>query len=522
MAKSYKALKEDFVSNLAGGDISEINFVTAVAPVAVLLWSLLQSRLSFFTPYTPLAFIIDFLLNVGAILLVTTLYASAPLLLSILLLSPAALLYLLPPSLSLQKKPQVPPPRTVSAVGPDSHGSGTAPEYDQLPRKPFITNYRGGMMVITCLAILAVDFRVFPRRFAKVENWGTSLMDLGVGSFVFSAGLVAARPILKERLQNFRTPLTKRLFLSLKNSLPLFVLGLVRLYSVKGLDYAEHVSEYGVHWNFFFTLALLPPFTALCHTAFSVIPSYALLSFLLGSIYQILLESTDLKAYVLLAPRTSLLSKNREGVFSFFGYLSIFLAGQATGVHILPRDAVSVEGTSAEEKQRTSSWRSKLTATFKANRAVCLLVLWSGIWTALYQVTSSPIYGLSYSVSRRLANLPYVLWINAFNVTQILSFYLVERVAFPVGRRQTPNRSPASVTSEKERHARRSSKVLASFNRNALAIFLLANLLTGGVNLTIPTLMVGRTTAMAILASYSLVLASVAMTLDVYNIDIKL
>jgi phosphatidylinositol glycan class W len=33
MANSYKTLKEDFVSNLAGGSIFEINNVTALAPV---------------------------------------------------------------------------------------------------------------------------------------------------------------------------------------------------------------------------------------------------------------------------------------------------------------------------------------------------------------------------------------------------------------------------------------------------------------------------------------------------------
>lgn len=38
MAQSYKTLKEDFVSNLAGGRISEINYVTAVAPVCALLY----------------------------------------------------------------------------------------------------------------------------------------------------------------------------------------------------------------------------------------------------------------------------------------------------------------------------------------------------------------------------------------------------------------------------------------------------------------------------------------------------
>ena len=34
MAASYKRLKEDFVSNLTGGEIGEINYVTAIAPVS--------------------------------------------------------------------------------------------------------------------------------------------------------------------------------------------------------------------------------------------------------------------------------------------------------------------------------------------------------------------------------------------------------------------------------------------------------------------------------------------------------
>lgn len=34
MAASYKTLKEDFVSGLTGGEIWEINLVTAVAPVS--------------------------------------------------------------------------------------------------------------------------------------------------------------------------------------------------------------------------------------------------------------------------------------------------------------------------------------------------------------------------------------------------------------------------------------------------------------------------------------------------------
>lgn len=48
MAQSYKALKEGFVSNLSGGEVSEINKVTAVAPVRLVnlaFWRELTGKL---------------------------------------------------------------------------------------------------------------------------------------------------------------------------------------------------------------------------------------------------------------------------------------------------------------------------------------------------------------------------------------------------------------------------------------------------------------------------------------------
>jgi phosphatidylinositol glycan class W len=55
-----------------------------------------------------------------------------------------------------------------------------------------------------------------------------------------------------------------------------------------------------------------------------------------------------------------------------------------------------------------------------------------------------------------------------------------------------------------------------------LAIFLIANLLTGLVNLTIPTLYVNNSQAMGILVGYGAILAGIALALDMYDISIKL
>jgi phosphatidylinositol glycan class W len=361
------------------------------------------------------------------------------------------------------------------------------------------------MMIVTCIAILAVDFRLFPRRFAKVETWGTSLMDLGVGSFVFSGGLVAARPVLREkavgRTTGRATPLIHRIIHSMRHSIPLLVLGVIRLLSVKGLDYAEHVTEYGVHWNFFFTLGFLPPFVAIFQAALRWVPSFAALSLLVGITYQILLETTNLKAYVLTAPRTDLISMNREGIFSFIGYLAIFLAGQDTGMFVIPRN-IPPRSTASPGAQR--------------NTLLMTMAVWGGVWTGLYLLSTNYHYGFGLTVSRRLANLPYVLWVVAFNTLQLLGFAIVDTVFFPAFY------NAQDAKTEKEAYEKATSRVIRAYNRNGLAVFLLANLLTGLVNMTFRTLDASPAATIGILVAYMSTVTGVALALDAYNINIKL
>lgn len=121
-------------------------------------------------------------------------------------------------------------------------------------KKPFLCNFRAYVNIATAISILAVDFVIFPRRFAKTETYGTGLMDVGVGSFIISNAIVCqeARGTSTDS-SSFVCSVKKELrAVSL-----LLGLGLARFVAVKSTDYQEHVSEYGVHWNFFLTLAFV-------------------------------------------------------------------------------------------------------------------------------------------------------------------------------------------------------------------------------------------------------------------------
>lgn len=98
-------------------------------------------------------------------------------------------------------------------------------------RLPFLSVMRASCMLLSCVSILAVDFPAFPRRFAKTETFGKSLMDVGVGAIVISMGLVHGKLLGKPF--SFGSMIGK----AVRGSVPLLLIGSLRFWTVKASDY---------------------------------------------------------------------------------------------------------------------------------------------------------------------------------------------------------------------------------------------------------------------------------------------
>ena len=66
-------------------------------------------------------------------------------------------------------------------------------------------------------------------------------MDLGVGSFVFSQGIVSAIQLIKDPAY-LSSPVASKFISVTRKSLPIIVLGLIRVVLVKGTDYPVILS----------------------------------------------------------------------------------------------------------------------------------------------------------------------------------------------------------------------------------------------------------------------------------------
>lgn len=328
-----------------------------------------------------------------------------------------------------------------------------------------IVMYRFTLAILTVIAILAVDFTPFPRRFGKTETYGVSLMDVGGGSYVFSSAIVS----------RFARDRARRTFSSsVRHVIPLIVLGLVRLVTTAAVGYHSIESEYGRHWNFFFTLAAVKisadvlPIAAERASASGV-------AIALG--YQYFLVALGASAWILQQPSernhsggalARAVSMNREGVCSVIGYYAIHLI------------AVDVGRKFSRPVGDAKRWMLR--------NWISTGVFW-GLALVLHE-------GVEH-VSRRAANAAYVFWVVAYNLQVLMSYVAIAHLSRSL-----------TGTFNVPRLAR-------AVSENQLAVFLMGNVFTGAVNLSMDTIGARDTVAWMVVLTYACSLCFIALKMPV-------
>eukprot|EP00523_Entomoneis_sp_CCMP467_P004137 CAMPEP_0168755816 /NCGR_PEP_ID=MMETSP0724-20121128/20272_1 /TAXON_ID=265536 /ORGANISM="Amphiprora sp., Strain CCMP467" /LENGTH=543 /DNA_ID=CAMNT_0008804459 /DNA_START=121 /DNA_END=1751 /DNA_ORIENTATION=- len=383
----------------------------------------------------------------------------------------------------------------------------------------YLTHYRSSLLYLTFCAILAVDFPFFPRRLAKTETAGYGLMDLGAASFVFAAGLVSHRAKQQQHQQRQQSKTNhnnnnnnNNLQRRLRRCVPLDM-GLLRLATHKGMEYQEHASEYGVHWNFFFTLALLPWVVGLIPSA---APSWITPFFLL-SLYQWFLSAHNVQEWIEQAPRTCgkstrtnattttsvivdtmlcLFVANREGVLGCIGYAAIYMAGEWIGQTALWPSSSSSSSLSSSKTITTTS------------RLGALWLIWLlsvALWLGLTQ-------GLGIAVSRRSTNASFCCWVLVVNLPILGFLQIIDHRHGQYDNDKTA--ATAATAASTTVTTPQATLVSQAVNRHGLLCFIVANLLTGAVNLSMNTLEASNTTAFVVLLGYLTVVGTLATVLE--------
>ena len=364
---------------------------------------------------------------------------------------------------------------------------------------------------MTCCAILAVDFPLFPRRFVKTETYGTSLMDIGVGAFIISGGLVSK---LTKNNNNNNLPIKDAAHFKaeLSRIFPVLLLGIGRILIVSGVDYQEHVSEYGVHWNFFFTLGCLSILTLLFEQAvwrpiflkrngwYITQDNQPLVLFVLGLLC-LLLHQWNLSLNGIgnwindeKIERTNVWNANKEGLCSLCGFFGLHL--MATGWGKWKR-SLSVTGVTGVTRTTATTVKER-GRLLQYGFLLCLcLLLW--FCRNVCNIQSS----------RKMANMTYCLWVFLHNISLLAVLEEVERY-------QQKACSAAHTAMIVEAPA-----LLSAINKNQLIVFMIANPMTGILNLTIRTIYVVEWwNALGWVMGYMLAVSSVAWLLSKYRIKL--
>lgn len=227
---------------------------------------------------------------------------------------------------------------------------------------------RSCVIVLVTIAIFACDFGNFPNRHLKTKFYGASLMDLGVGSFLFNNGLFVS----------FRSK-----FSIFKSSMVLLLLGFVRLFVIILFNYHVDLSEYGAHFNFYFVMGLVFLLYIFLESKFNFHFSVLLLL-----VYQSFL-SNGLEKYIFSENRISFLEKNKEGIFMIFPSYCIFSFADQIGRILY-----------SSENQLVNFYKGFL----------YFLTFFYGFWFSREKI----------EMSRRLCNATFVFWIVVFHCAYAL------------------------------------------------------------------------------------------------------
>lgn len=351
-------------------------------------------------------------------------------------------------------------------------------------QQSYLTNYKATIQITTAICILAVDFNIFPRRFAKVEVYGIGVMDMAVGTIIFSRALTSRQARTQDKVNLIS------LFKNLRKSSLLLGLGIIRTVIIKCIGYQEHVSEYGSHWNFFLTIGMVQPianlilFITKCNMQQPLLLFLSLISIIT---YQWLLSMHGLESIIQNGfsgdkdSRINIIDANREGIFSCFGYLSIYFCGLFFGRQL-----------------------------FKKSHCLYNKLFWLLCWfvTGYFCMAMCVIHITP--LSRQMANISYFFIQIAFNSLLLSGFVFIDMICYAMQnlRKKTRNIEQCIVPI---------SFLSQAISQNLLAYFLLANVFTGLVNLSIDTLQCTDFKSMCFLTSYMFILNNIIWNVFMLN-----
>lgn len=500
---SQKQMKEAFVSNLNGTSVLEVTQGLCFPAWCILcrgLLIILSQHLCSFSHTWSTRFFLDFVVLIVPLVITLTILSSFILLESLTVIACVVwLLYQIYQRRTCYAK--VP----IQKVFANFLKLSLESEYN-----PAITNYRVIISVFTAIAILAVDFPLFPRRFAKTELYGTGAMDFGVGGFIFGAAMVCPEG-RRKYIEGSRFNYLRR---SLYSVWPLVFLGMGRLVVIKSIGYQEHLTEYGVHWNFFFTIIVVRLITSLLLIMFPLNKSW-IVAVSIIVVYQLALDFTPLKRIILngtdgSGTRVGLLNANREGIISTLGYVTIHMAGVQTGLCVL------------KNRVYIRDWIKVTCWVFSA--AVSIFISLS-----IVEVNIE-------AVSRRMANLAFCLWVVASSLMLlsclllsdiILSFakFLIKGALVPCSWKiiqfPTTNKKHSESLVLEAEQKKPSLCLIKALNRNQLFFFLMSNITTGLINLMMDTLHTGVLWTLVVLGIYMFMNCLLVYVLDLQGKTIK-